>query len=135
MKPLRSQIRICLICITVTCVAVGCGGNSGPARMPINGTVTATAITEKLNGTIAVLPAGSTKGPAANGTINDGLYHFSSDNGPTVGTHHVIIDIEPPRGKMDNSAAAKVQWKFEFDIDVPESPPFLFDFELIRDTE
>lgn len=122
-----------LIAVVVSLALTGCGGNDGPVRMPLTGSVTSTDIKGELKGTIAVLPDGATKGPAANGLVIDGEYAFTSADGPVAGTHRVLIDVEPPRGKMDDvSQQSSLQWKFEFQITVPSEPPYTSDFILLR---
>lgn len=116
-------------------ILAGCGGSDGPLRIPLDGTVTSSDVAGELNGTIAILPAGATKGPAANGMIKAGQYVFTSENGPTPGVHRVLIDVEPPRGKMDGGDATTLQWKFEFEITVATDPPFTQDFNLERNTK
>ena len=98
--------------------------------------VTSTDIRTHLKGTIALLPTGATKGPAANGLVVNGIYKFTEERGPVAGEHRVLIDVEPPRGKMvDAAEQAALQWKFEFQITVPSEPPFTADFQLIRETD
>lgn len=111
----------------------GCSRQDGPVRIPLEGIVSAADIAGDLNGTISLLPAEDTKGPAANGLIRNGLYEFTSEDGPVAGTHRVLIDVEPPRGKLDSAAEqAALQWKFEYQITVPSVAPFEADFELVR---
>ena len=113
----------------------GCGGNDGPIRVPLQGMVTSTDIRTHLKGTIALLPTGETRGPAANGLVVNGIYSFTEERGPVPGQHRVLIDVEPPRGKMvDAGEQAALQWKFEFQTTVPSEPPFTADFQLIRET-
>lgn len=112
---------------------VGCSGQDGPERVPLEGIVSAADIAGDLNGTISLMPGEETKGPAANGLIRNGLYEFTSEDGPVAGTHRVLIDVEPPRGKLDAAAEqAAQQWKFEFQITVPSEAPFEADFQLVR---
>jgi hypothetical protein len=111
----------------------GCSGQEGPERIPLEGIISGAEIAGDLNGTISLLPSAETKGPAANGLIRNGLYEFTSQDGPVAGTHRVLIDVEPPRGKLDTAAEqAALQWKFEFQITVPSEAPFEADFQLVR---
>ena len=46
-----------------------------------------------------------------------------------------LIDLEPPRGKMDKAAEqSTLQWKFEMTVTVPSGPPYEFDFEVARES-
>ncbi len=113
----------------------GCGGD-GPNRIPLTGIVSAPEIVGALNGTISLLPDSGTKGPAANGLVRDGLYRFTTEDGPVPGTHRVLIDVEPERGKLDQAAEqAAAQWMFKFNITVPAEGPYEYDFELVRESE
>lgn len=124
------SIFTCLLAIFL----VGCG-DDGPPRVPLEGIISAPAIVEVLNGTISLLPDGGTKGPAANGLVRDGLFKFTTEDGPVAGTHRVLIDVEPVRGKIDVVAEqAAQQWKFEFKITVPAEAPYEYDFELVRES-
>jgi len=112
---------------------MGCSGPDGPERIPLEGIISGAEIAGDLNGTISLLPSAETKGPAANGLIRNGLYEFTSEDGPVAGNHRVLIDVEPPRGKLDTAAEqAALQWKFEFQITVPSEAPFEADFQLVR---
>ena len=114
--------------------AVGCGGDEGPQRVPLSGSVTLADIPDNLQGTVSLMPEGDTKGPAANGIIMDGQYRFTSQDGPVAGSHRVLVDVEPPRGKFDAAKQnVQQQWKFEFHITIPSEPPYEFNFPLLRD--
>ncbi|MEO2018253.1 MAG: hypothetical protein ABGZ53_28205 [Fuerstiella sp.] len=86
------------------CVAVGCGDDEGPTRIPLSGMVLSADIPENLQGTVSLMPEGETKGLAANGIIQNGRYQFTTADGPVAGQHRVLVDVEPPRGKMDLAA-------------------------------
>ena len=117
-------------------VIAGCGGSDGPKRVPLQGIVTCADIEGHLRGTIALLPTAGTKGPAANGLVLNGLYRFDETTGPVAGEHRVIVDVQPPRAKMaDRSQEDSLQWKFEFQINVPSEPPYVADFQLIRENK
>jgi hypothetical protein len=127
----RPNLIVALLVVSALSGA-GCGRSDGPDRKPLIGTVTSRDIAGDLQGTIALLPDEKTHGPAANGTIREGHYQFSDDDGPVAGLHRVLIDVEPPHGKMDNPTTTSLQWKFEFEITVPSAAPFEIDFELVR---
>jgi len=115
-------------------VSVGCGDNDGPIRLPLSGMVLSADIPENLQGTVSLMPEGETKGPAANGIIQNGWYQFTTEDGPVAGQHRVLVDVEPPRGKMgETTQESKLEWKFEFHITVPPEPPYEYDFPLVRD--
>ena len=117
-------------------VSAVCGANDGPTRLPLSRVVSLVDIAENLQGTVSLMPEGDTRGPAANGIIQDGSYQFTAEDGPVTGEHRVLIDVEPPQGKMDDAAQqSQLQWKFEFHITVPSEPPYERDFPLVRDVE
>ncbi|HIF00523.1 MAG TPA: hypothetical protein EYG03_28890 [Planctomycetes bacterium] len=116
-------------------VSVGCGDDEGSVRLPLSGMVLSADIPENLQGTVSLMPEGETKGPAANGIIQNGWYEFTTEDGPVAGQHRVLIDVEPPRGKMDTAAQqSRLEWKFEFHITIPSEPPYEYDFPLVRDS-
>lgn len=119
--------------LSLTFCILGCSGDDGPRRIPVSGLVYTADIDGPLNGSVAFLPTGVTRGPAANGLIKVGKYSFSEVEGPVAGLHRVLIDVEPPRGKMEAaSAQTNKKWKFEFEVNVPDQPPYELDFHLDR---
>lgn len=116
-------------------VIVGCGNQDGVKRVPLTGIVAAESLPESLNGTISFLPVGATKGPAANGLISDGQYRFSKEFGPVAGRHRVIVDVEPPRDKMEASSSKQgTPRRFEYEVTVPSEFPYELDI-TITDTK
>jgi hypothetical protein len=134
---LHVQVYKSVCSAVIGCLIIaGCGRNDGPARVPLQGMVTTTDIESQLRGTIALLPTGGTKGPAANGLIQNGIYQFDEATGPVAGEHRVIVDVQPPQGKLvEPTPDSALQWKFEFQIKVPATPPYVADFQLIRENK
>ena len=131
----QTTFKLLLLSSVATALTLmsGCG-DSGPKRIPLTGVVFSKDVTGDLNGTIALLPSKGTKGPAANGLVKSGVFTFTEENGPVVGQHRVLVDVEPPRDKMDKAAEdAALQGKFEFESTVPAEPPFVLNFELVRE--
>jgi hypothetical protein len=77
-------------------VAVGCGGDAGPARLPASGTITLDG-KPLASGTITFIPGEA--GPGAFGTIKDGSYRFGTADGPPPGRYSVEITDVRPTGK------------------------------------
>ncbi len=76
---------------------VGCGGgNPGPKREAISGSVTREGIAMD-NGTILMEPTAG--GPGASTEIKGGKYQFTSTNGPVAGGQKVTIVYFEPRGE------------------------------------
>lgn len=69
--------------------AAGCS-SSGPERATVTGTVTLDGAPIE-SGSIAFIPEGSTTGPTAGATIEDGQYKTLKGWGPVLGTHRVEI--------------------------------------------
>jgi len=118
----------------------GCGSKSGPERIAVYGTVTTNGETIE-HGSISFLPAEGHNGPAANGSISNGKYKFTTNNGPTAGPHRVLVGVAPT--KQDSAqakfptkksgaagrAAAQKPGRWEFEISVSEEKREQ-DFEL-----
>lgn len=82
------------VALSVSVFSIGCGGGqTGPVRMPISGTVTREGIPID-EGLISFVP---TSGPAVNGAILAGKYKFSSGDGVPVGKYAVTIAASPKR--------------------------------------
>jgi hypothetical protein len=79
-------------------LACGCGP-VGPKRAAVSGKV---LVDNKPleRGTITFLPANGTAGPSAGGTIIDGEYRLTTEDGPVPGTHRVEIRGFRPSGRM-----------------------------------
>ena len=87
----------CLIPIMLITIAAGCGGDV--RRASIHGTVSVNG-KPLADGTIAFVPSGDNKGPAAGATIVNGSYKVLQENGPFVGTNQVKIISFKPSGRM-----------------------------------
>lgn len=135
--------------ILATAFLVGCGGSSGPGRLPLSGTVKVNG-EDIEKGAISFRPAYGHDGPAALATINKGRYGFSSSSGPVPGPHKVVIDVDtpptnntvvlpaggpkaqltdvPPSGSPQQPNAS--QTHFELEYTVPDDGTKTKDFEL-----
>lgn len=69
----------------------GCGGNDGPQRIAVSGTVTLDG-TPMSFGLIRFIPRDEKAGPGAMAQIVGGEYKFDTENGPVVGTHRIEIE-------------------------------------------
>jgi hypothetical protein len=80
------------ICALLSCAlaACGCAPADGPARIAVFGTVTSDA-GEPVSGMISFLPQAGTEGPAATASLIDGIYKFSTINGPVAGRYRVLV--------------------------------------------
>jgi hypothetical protein len=86
---LRLCSACCLLCAT-TCA--GCNERS-PGRVAAEGTVSCDG-KPLAEGTILFVPSGSTTGPKAGGTIENGHFAIPADHGPLVGKLRVEIRRE-----------------------------------------
>lgn len=82
----------------------GCGGNSGPVRASVEGSVFLNGEPLK-QGVIRFMPIGDTAGPATSGTITNGTYKLEGDNGPVAGTNRVEIEANMYSFAADDEAA------------------------------
>jgi len=125
----------------------GCAPADGPVRIAVFGTVTSEA-GDPVSGMISFLPQSGTEGPAATASLIDGVYKFSTENGPAAGRYRVLVvrdmanedfkgdpvpvtdglpAAETPR---NDEVAADREWSFtadvspddvEFDFQVPDA--------------
>ena len=83
----------------VVVLLCGCGGQDGPERAGVSGTVTAGSQPVE-QGSITFMPSGQTTGPSAGGTIKNGSYSIDREHGPVVGSHRVQIRAMRKTGKQ-----------------------------------
>jgi len=120
-------------CLGLALLSTGCRrGNVD--RLPVHGTVQ-TVAGEKLDASIALLPAGGRKGPAANASVKEGEYRFDRVNGPTAGRTEVRIRridgrqrVPTLQAKTRRKTPTKSEWtKF---VDVADDGKYVQDFTL-----
>jgi hypothetical protein len=81
-------------------LAPGCGGESGPPRLPVSGRVTLDG--QPLStGAVTLIPTGD--GPAVGGTIRGGAFAVGRSEGPSPGTYKVEITSVRPTGRRVTS--------------------------------
>ncbi len=86
--------RVCLLLLGMLSVLnVGCGGNDGPVKYTLSGTITLADGKPCPAGEISLEPdaAGGNKGPGSMAQIKDGKYNFPRDNGIVGGKYNVTI--------------------------------------------
>jgi hypothetical protein len=109
----RSRPRLILVvCGLGMLFLSGCGGSES-LRRPMEGEVRVDGVAVE-RGAISFLPAKGTSGPAANGTIVEGRYRFTSESGPYAGPHRVLLDVDT----QPEAAAAAGSTDVEFPEDV-----------------
>jgi hypothetical protein len=129
-----------LLVTVLALLPAGCG-KAELGRLPVYGSVSCSS-GEKLSGSISFLPDKGNSGPAATTGLVNGEYHFDRNNGPTAGTHRVVINkithdrqatrALPPRGPRTDSGASAVEEKTSWTLsaDVPAGGPYRFDFKV-----
>jgi hypothetical protein len=86
------------------------------------------------SGSISLLPARNTEGPAANGSINQGEYRFDLSNCPVAGDYQVLVmqaEQESPRGKAESinkPGPRRREWQLKMQI--PSAKAFEHDIVL-----
>jgi hypothetical protein len=81
----------------------GCGGDRGPERVVVSGTVTYNGKPIP-NGSIRFMPTAASPVPMAGAAIKDGEYKVEAHGGIPVGTHKIEIDayrVDPAYAKPD----------------------------------
>ena len=101
------------MCSVVLSALAGCGESSG--RIAFSGSVTAAGL--PVTGEIRFSPVET--GPMATTSIDNGVYQFTSENGPFPGDYDVIIESVPAAAKKGASAESVVplEWKLTHHID------------------
>jgi len=80
-----------VVTVVLIAVASGCGGEAGPKRYAVQGTVRLDGKPLRA-GTIRFIPRAPTKGPATVAPIADGAYSIPSHGGAVAGSHRVEIE-------------------------------------------
>lgn len=90
-QPYRYIWLAACLAVQAACLAVVFGRGEGhPGRQPVYGEVKL-AGNPAARGSISFYPAEGHAGPAANTGIVNGRYHFSKQDGPFAGPHHVVL--------------------------------------------
>jgi len=93
---MRSTLRCGALWILA--VVAGCGGDGGPERAAVSGTVKVDG--EPLaEGAISFLPTDGTEGPTAGGAVTDGKFDIPRENGVVVGKNRVEINGNRKTGR------------------------------------
>lgn len=93
---LRQRRWIAIASLTVLFTSLGCGGGqTGPKRYPVTGTVTREGIDVDAGNILFIPKEGG--GPAAGAIIKAGKYKFTSQDGVPAGNYKVEIIQEPLR--------------------------------------
>ncbi len=86
-------------------MVTGCGGDQGPARAAVCGSVSLDG-RPLASGMIRFIPTGANIGPAAAATITGGVYELPQAAGPVIGAHRVEIEATDYYGfAIDDEAA------------------------------
>ncbi len=130
-----------LVACIVLLFATGCGGESGPSRQPVVGSVTLDG-KPLPSGTITFLP--SDQGPAASAELSEGGYRIDRDAGPAPGHYTVEIVAVQPTGRrirhpdlpsetteeVRNVIPQQYNARTQLQVDVKPDAENRFDFEL-----
>ena len=128
--PLATKFHSALALLAMLFVG-GCGGVDGARRVDVSGAVTVDG--EALStGVIRFLPTDGNTGPAVNGTIQQGAYRMSGENGPVSGVYRVLVTkTTVTSGKMAATESAdnkRSEWTQT--VTVPEQDSFVQNLEL-----
>jgi hypothetical protein len=86
----QSILHTSSLLLVAACLA-GCGGDRGPERTVVSGTVTYNG-KPLTNGSIRFMPTATSAVPMAGAGIKDGAYKVEGHGGVPVGTHKVEIE-------------------------------------------
>ena len=101
------SLRGACVCVLLLAIA-GCGGSSGPPRLPVQGLVKVDGQSVE-KGQIRFAPAAGTKAPLAATEITDGQYRFNRQDGPLAGEYIVTISVGGPTGVVKEGPPASKQ--------------------------
>jgi hypothetical protein len=83
--------RVSRTLLLATVVLGGCGGDRGPERVVVSGTVTYNG-KPLANGKIRFVPTAASQVPVSGVSFTDGAYRVVTSGGVPVGTHQVWIE-------------------------------------------
>lgn len=117
-------------CLCLIFGLMGCGSN-GPTRISISGKVTRGGQPIP-QGSITLTPSPGQKGMAANTSITDGTYRFTSDDGPSPGAYQATIQEVVAKDELmkRESIGGIPATHWERDVKVPEGGSTTIDFAV-----
>lgn len=131
----RNLVLMLLPALSALSILVGCGSGDGLPRVAVSGTVKM-GEDDLPAGSVSIVPNEEHKGPAANGTISDGMFSFSELDGPIAGPHVVTITFTPTKDELIRMRidGREVQTSWEFPLTIPAEATFEHDFVLTQPT-
>ncbi|MCX7420460.1 MAG: hypothetical protein NT013_13115 [Planctomycetia bacterium] len=132
-RPTASSFFNVITQVALACWIVGllgCGSN-GPSRIALSGKATRGGQPIR-QGSITLTPNPGQKGVAANTSITNGVYRFTSEDGPSPGAYRAIIQEVVTKEEIlkrpSVSGIPATQWELE--VKVPESGSTSVDFAV-----
>lgn len=114
--------------LALSVLFAGCGGGE-TGRVAFSGRVTRQG--EPIsNGFLTYRPAEGHTGPAANTDIVDGVYRFTSSDGPFPGPYLVTVSVATVGSKAAGRALTVDASRWEFEVLVRADREFSADFQL-----
>lgn len=108
--------------------AAGCDSGDNLNRIGLSGSVTLEGAALDA-GSLTFFPADGLTAPAANASITQGQYRFTNENGPVSGQYRVEVRRAPGKNIAVTEGEAP-QFRWEFEVTVPEQGPATHNFEL-----
>lgn len=120
------RVLVVLFSGTMFLGLTSCADNAArPSRLPLEGKIT-TPSGKTINGSISLTPASGTNGVAATASIVDGMYRFTTADGPQAGKYQATIIVNRvPDAVRKEAPAQTIQVRDTFDADLSSSPPRL----------
>ncbi len=118
--------------IALSLLLAGCGGDSGPRRVTVSGSVEVDGKAME-SGTIRFLPSGDNRGAACAGVIQGGGYRLSGDSGPIAGIYRVqiVMSPSPSGGKLAGTPSAELpRSEWHQSVTVPDQSSYQHDMKL-----
>lgn len=110
MMDLRKLLGPCLL--TVSLMAIGCGGSDPYSHVPFSGTVTYEGNPVQQGGIVAIpkgtAASGDSKQPTAQAAIADGKFEFLDGSRPGAGSYMLEITVNLPGENTGDAPAAEI---------------------------
>lgn len=113
-STVASNLPVLAVTALLLPAGIGCGGTRVENRVAVSGTVIREG--SPVSGSITFLPKEETRGPAASTSIINGTFRFSVTDGPSPGSHRVVVTALGEKN-YNGKKQAPLTWSFEAEIE------------------
>lgn len=140
---MKSPIFLGTALAALLVVFSGCGGSSGPPRIPGHGKVTVDGQPAPA-GYVTVRPAANVSGVGGSANIVNGEYRFDDENGPEPGKkYEIVVNLHAllpqaansPKGGGEAPVATNIKlpggrYQWSFPLETPTEGEFTHDIDI-----